>query len=98
MIASFVQGTPGFAEALERLRDRGETDFAKVEPQVREILDAVRGEGDRAVLRFVERFERRAPRSLLVAARDLDGEGALRRLAPEAREALTAAAERIKEF
>ncbi|MBX3204292.1 MAG: histidinol dehydrogenase [Labilithrix sp.] len=87
---------PGFAEALAQLRDRGETDFAKVEPRVREILDAVRTEGDRAVLRFVETFERRTPKALCV--RELDGRAALDRLAPAARGALELAAARITEF
>jgi histidinol dehydrogenase len=89
-------GTAEFAEALGRLRVRGETDFAKVEPDVKAILDAVRADGDRAVLRYVERFERRTPRALVL--RELDGKAALERLAPEAREALTVAADRITEF
>lgn len=89
-------GTPMFDEALARLRERGDTDAAKVEPQVRAILDAVREEGDRAVLRFIERFERRVPRSLFV--RDLDGKAALDRLAPAARSALERSAERITTF
>ncbi|MBN9159999.1 MAG: histidinol dehydrogenase, partial [Myxococcales bacterium] len=95
-VARLVHGTAGFDEAMARLRDRGESDFAKVEPQVREILDAVRREGDRAVLRFVERFERRTPKALCV--RELDGKAALDRLAPAAREALSLAAERITKF
>ncbi len=96
MVRRLVHGTPAFAKALAALRDRGETDFAKVEPQVREILDAVRTEGDRAVLRFVERFEHRQPKALCI--RDLDGKAALERLAPEAREALENAADRITAF
>ena len=96
MVRRLVHGTPGFDEALNALRDRGETDFAKVEPQVREILDAVKHEGDRAVLRFVERFERRTPKALCI--RELDGKAALERLAPDARSALEAAADRIAEF
>lgn len=96
MVRRLVHGTPGFVEALTALRDRGETDFAKVEPAVREILDAVRTEGDRAVLRFVERFERRTPKALCI--RELDGRAALDRLAPEARDALQNAADRITEF
>jgi len=95
-VARLVHGTAGFDEAMARLRDRGESEFAKVEPQVREILDAVRREGDRAVLRFVERFERRTPKALCV--RELDGKAALDRLAPAAREALSLAAERITKF
>ena len=96
MIARFVHGTPEFDEALGRLRDRGETDSARVEPDVRAILEAVRREGDAAVRRYVERFERRTPKTLLL--RDLDGRAALERLPPAARAALELAAERIAAF
>jgi len=96
MVRRLVHGTPDFTNALTALRDRGETDFAKVEPQVREILDAVHKEGDAAVLRYVERFERRTPKALCL--RELDGKAALERLAPEARQALENAADRVAEF
>jgi histidinol dehydrogenase len=95
-LARVVYGTPDFTAALSRLRDRGETDFAKVEPAVREILDTVRREGDPAVLRYVERFERRTPKTLFI--RELDGKAALERLEPPARAALQLAADRITEF
>ncbi len=99
MVRRLVHGTSGFDSALAALRDRGETDFAKVEPQVREILETVRSEGDRAVLRYVERFERRTPKALCSPLRErLDGKAALERLAPEARAALESAADRITEF
>jgi histidinol dehydrogenase len=94
--ARLAHGTAAFNDALANLRDRGETDFAKVEPQVKSIVDAVRAEGDRAVLRFVEQFERRTPKSLFL--RKLDGKGALERLEHGARAALTLAAARITEF
>jgi histidinol dehydrogenase len=59
MLAIVLEGTPGFAAALARLESRGESDFARVEPVVREILAAVRAEGDAAVQRYNERFGRR---------------------------------------
>ncbi|MDF2696324.1 MAG: Histidinol dehydrogenase [Labilithrix sp.] len=96
LVARLVHGTAPFTEALKHLHERGESDFARVEPQVREILDAVKAEGDRAVLRFVERFERRTPKTLCL--RELDGKAALERLAPSARDALQFAADRITEF
>ena len=96
MLSRVTFGTADFADALARLRDRGETDFAKVEPQVREILEAVRKEGDHAVLRFVERFERRSPAKLCL--RELDGKASLARLDPAAREALELSADRIADF
>lgn len=68
---------------------------------MRQILDDVRRDGDAAVLRHVEAFERRRPRALVRPADGADGYGgaaALARLAPEAQEALAAAAERIRQF
>src|SRR5262245_59633331 len=99
LLARASYGTPDFDQELARLRERGETDFAKVEPAVREILDTVRRDGDAAVRRYVERFEHRRPEELCIrdfAARD--GRGALERLEPRARTALELAADRITEF
>jgi histidinol dehydrogenase len=95
MLAIVLEGTPGFAAALARLESRGESDFARVEPAVREILAAVRAEGDAAVQRYNERFGRRAPRLVL---RDYDGAAALARLSAEARAALELAASRVRAF
>jgi histidinol dehydrogenase len=91
-----VDGTPDFASALRALAGRGETDASSVEPQVREILAAVRREGDEAVLRFAERFDRRRPAKLL--QRDFPGRAALDRLPADARAALEIAASRIRCF
>ncbi len=96
MLTRRDHGTPGYDDALAALQGRGETDSAKVEPAVREILEAVRREGDAAVLRYVERFEKRAPKTLFV--RELAGRAALERLPTPARDALELAADRIKEF
>ncbi|MDP9001152.1 MAG: histidinol dehydrogenase [Myxococcota bacterium] len=95
MLATFVEGTPECAAALDRLELRGETDFARVEPAVREILAAVRSEGDAAVQRYNERFGRRAPRLFL---RDYAGAAALARLSEDVRAALELAADRIRAF
>ncbi|MGD0676576.1 MAG: histidinol dehydrogenase [Polyangiaceae bacterium] len=95
MFAMFLDGTPGFESALRRLESRGEADFARVEPAVREILQAVRINGDSAVQHYNERFGRRSP-SLVV--RDYPGAAALTRLAPDAREALELAAARVRSF
>ena len=96
MLPVAAHGTPAFASGLARLRDRGDTDFAKVEPAVRAILEDVRKEGDAAVLRYVERFEKRVVRTLFRT--ELDGASALARLPEEARAALQHAAERIARF
>src|ERR1700685_4141975 len=95
MLATFLDGTPAFDAALERLQARGESDFQRVEPDVREILAAVKAEGDVAVQRYNEKFGRRAPELVL---RNYPGATALARLRPEAREALELAAARIRAF
>jgi histidinol dehydrogenase len=98
MLDVTTHGTPAFASTLALLGSRGDTDFAKVEPAVRSILDEVRRDGDAAVLRCVERFEKRAVTALFRAAADYDGAGALARLPPEARHALEHATARITRF
>jgi histidinol dehydrogenase len=95
MLATFVEGTPEFEAALVRLETRGESDFARVEPAVREILAAVRAEGDVAVQRYNERFGRRAPQ---LVAREYPGAAALGRLPAEVRSAMELAAQRIRAF
>jgi histidinol dehydrogenase len=91
-------GTPAFDTALHRLQARGETDFAKVEPAVRAILEDVRREGDPAVLRYVERFEHRLPPQLCLALDQERGAAALGRLGADERAALELASARITAF
>jgi histidinol dehydrogenase len=95
MLAMFLDGTREFDAALFRLESRGEADFARVEPAVREILSAVRSQGDQAVQRYNERFGRRSP-NLIV--RDYPGEAALGRLSADARHALELSAARVRAF
>jgi len=96
MLPCFVDGTPDAQRALARLCARGESDFTRVEPDVRAILAAVRAEGDAAVRRFAETFDKRRPSPLFT--RDFHGAAALARLAPDARGALEVAAARIRVF
>ena len=95
MLAVFVDGTPDFDVALRRLERRGDTDFARVEPAVREILAAVKSGGDEAVQRCNARFGRRSPQLVI---RDYPGPAALARLPAEASAALEFAAARIRAF
>jgi histidinol dehydrogenase len=95
MLATFADGTADFEAALTRLESRGESDFARVEPAVKEILAAVRASGDAAVQRYNERFGRRSPRLIL---RDYPGAAALARLPAEARAAMELSAERVRSF
>ncbi len=48
---------PGFARAFDRVLARALTDAGRVEKEVREIMAAVRREGDRALVRFTRRFD-----------------------------------------
>jgi histidinol dehydrogenase len=91
-----LEGTPEFDAWMTRLRRRGETDLERVEPAVREILAAVRSEGDRALARYVERFEKRAPARFLVT--DYGGKAALEGLAAPLRASLELAVDRIRRF
>jgi histidinol dehydrogenase len=89
-------GTAAFRDALDRLAARGGGDLEAVAPAVREILAAVRAEGDEAVRRYVARFEHRAPDRIVIEG--FDGAAALDRLAPALRDGLRLAAERIERF
>ncbi len=95
MLSMFLDGSADFEAALARLEARGEADFARVEPVVREILAAVRAEGDAAVERYNAQFGRASPRLML---RDYPGAAALDRLPSDARQALEFAAARIRAF
>jgi histidinol dehydrogenase len=91
-----VKGTDGYERELHRLRRRGESDLASVESSVRDVLAAVRSEGDAAVRRFVQRFEQRTPSRLML--HEYGGREALESLAPSVQEALHAAAHRIQRY
>jgi histidinol dehydrogenase len=92
-----AEGAAEFAGVVARLAGRGAGDLAAVEPAVREILAAVRAEGDAAVRRYVERFERRPAPEPLVTTK-FDGAGALARLDPALADALRLASARIERF
>jgi histidinol dehydrogenase len=89
-------GTEHFDATLARLANRGESDLERVEPAVRDVLEAVRQNGDRAVRAFVQRFEGRSVENLLL--RDYGGAEALRALPGSLAAALGEAAARIDAF
>ncbi|HKO52056.1 MAG TPA: histidinol dehydrogenase [Polyangiaceae bacterium] len=95
-LRSVTQGTPEYDALLSRLSRRGETDLDRVEPAVREILSAVRSEGDAGLKRYVERFEKRLPKAWL--ERDYGGEAALHGLPKPVAEALIEGAARIRRY
>ena len=89
---------PGFAQAFAALLDakRGAEDAA--DKAAGEIVDAVRAEGDAALLRYTERFDRLKldAASLRVGAAEI--EAAAARAAGPALDALRLAAERIADY
>jgi histidinol dehydrogenase len=90
------RGDVDFEKALRTLERRGQADLESVEPAVREVLGAVRRDGDAAVRSFVTRFEARSVDRLFIE--DYAGREALERLEPAAREAMTEAARRIRRY
>ncbi|HSU38241.1 MAG TPA: histidinol dehydrogenase [Polyangiaceae bacterium] len=96
LFAVVVEGTAEFDALLAKLGRRGESDLARVEPAVREILEAVRGGGDRALATLVERFEGRRPERFFV--RDYGGAAALAGLPAAVRDALERASARIRRY
>ena len=96
-LRSVTQGTAEFDSLLARLARRGESDLDRVEPAVREILSAVRSEGDAALKRYVERFEKR-PLPPAWLQRDYGGPSALASLSAPVREALVEATARIRRY
>ena len=89
----------GFAAELERLLAWESGEEAGVRDAVREILDAVKAEGDAAVLRYTARFdrlERDSVAGLEVPQQRL--QAAVEAIPAAQREALETAAERIRQY
>src|SRR4051812_49552733 len=95
-LSAVTQGSTEYDALLARLARRGESDLDRVEPVVREILAAVRTEGDAGLRRYVERFEKRVPNTWL--ERDYGGEAALAALPGPVRDALVEAAAPIRRY
>ncbi|HEX3597001.1 MAG TPA: histidinol dehydrogenase [Polyangiaceae bacterium] len=89
-------GSSEFDETVARLERRGETDLEKVEGAVREVLAAVKAEGDVAVRRYVERFESRRIERLVDT--EYGGHAALESLSDPVREAMLEASKRIRRY
>ena len=96
MLRIYEQGQPGYEDTLASLSRRGDEDLARVEPDVRAILDAVRERGDEAVLEYTERFDRRRPPELVLKRDSWLREA--RTVEPATREALSAAGDRIRRY
>ncbi len=93
------KGTREFDAVLERLEGRGAAeDAASVEGAVREILDAVARDGDRALVELTERFDgvRLDPAGLRIPPGDL--EAAWEAIPAADRDAIRLAADRVRAF
>ncbi|MEK0081705.1 histidinol dehydrogenase [Benzoatithermus flavus] len=92
------QKQAGFADAFRALVEGRREETADVRAVVAEIIAAVRAEGDAAVLRFTERFDRLklAAGGLRFSAQELAAARAA--CSPAALDALGLAAERIRAF
>ena len=90
---------PNFDEALDQLLSFEETQDKQVEQVVRDIIQAVRSQGDEAVLNYTNRFDRR---QLTVASELSLSKDAMKKayetISAEQREALEFAAERVRVY
>jgi len=85
-------------EVLNQIVNRGKTDFTSVSSSVQEIIEAVRKEGDKAVLRYTEKFDKvRLPQSKLKVTKNEINES-YRKLKENQIEALRKAAINIIRF
>ncbi len=93
-----VTGTKEFSRFWKSLAARGETGHTRVEGPVRNILQAIKTEGDEALLRLTAKYDGWNPsvHSLRVSKGEI--RRALKSLPPEEKEALEIAAQRIEAF
>ena len=81
---------------VERLAGRG-SDFSRLEPRVRRIIEGVRRGGDRSLRRYAERWDGLAAKQPLRVS-DEEMAAALRTIPPVLRKSLRQAAQNIRRF
>jgi histidinol dehydrogenase len=81
-----------------KLQQRIETDLSSFENKVRPIVEAVRNEGDEAIVRFARQFDHATITADAIAATPAEFEAAERSLSSEVREAMEFAATNIRKF
>jgi histidinol dehydrogenase len=86
------------AAARARLLDRAEADLSPFLDKVRPIIDAVAAEGDAALSRFAEAFDKAPVPADAIAVSEAEFAEAMARLDPALVEVLTAAADNIRAF
>ena len=87
---------PGFSKQFNGILTRSREESAEVEASVRRILEDVRKNGDRAVLKYTKKFDRHSPKRLEVSGAEI--REAYRRVSQKDLRALKIAAKRITEF
>jgi histidinol dehydrogenase len=89
---------PDFAREFAAIRERGALTTAAVDAQARQIVEAVRRRGDRAVLEFTKRFDRVALSVAQLRVSDAELRAAVAAVPADALRALRLAARRIAAF
>ncbi len=93
-----ISGERGFDSFLRRLSRRGEAAWGKAEAKVRDILEQVKKQGDRALLRLTRHYDgwKASPKNLRVSKSEM--QAALQALSREEKRTLEFAAARIESF
>ncbi|QPJ62713.1 MAG: histidinol dehydrogenase [Candidatus Nitronauta litoralis] len=89
---------PDFNETIEQLVNRCEVDFGVQDKVVREIITAVQHEGDAALLRYTNQFDRASFAIDELEVEREEVEQAYKLVKPEELDALKLAANRVREF
>ncbi|MDE2446645.1 MAG: histidinol dehydrogenase [Alphaproteobacteria bacterium] len=82
----------------QKLMLRAESDLSTFESKVRPIIDAVKHEGDEALVRYAQDFDKAQIHAQEIAATEADFVHAEKSLDPQVREALQFAASNIRKF
>ena len=98
MIRFLKAGDQGFEGEIERIVKRGERDLGPIEDSVRKILQGVKDNGDKSLLRSTREYDGvdLKPAELALSSYDLDD--ALNQIPDKVKEALQLAFERIENF
>jgi histidinol dehydrogenase len=91
-------GARGAEVIIEALAASGEEALGEAEASVRPIIEAVRSEGNQAVIRYTQQFDGVKLSADQIVVSEAEMNDALESLSPEVREALELAAERIRTF
>ena len=91
-----IKKTSDFLEFLNILRVRGVAAESNIERDVRDILDNVEENGDRAVLKYTKKFDDKKAEKLTVTPAEIRKIAA--KAGPEIVKALEGAARRIRKF